>query len=471
MLPFGFGCYRIEDDVPAHEAALRLALDRGVTVVDTSTNYSDGESETVVGRVLQDHPRAADVTLITKMGYIQGTALQHVRSRIANGDPYPEVVQLNETMWHCIAPEFLEDQLAASQRRLQRSKIDVVLLHNPEYFLIDAHQRGMPIEDARRHFYRRIKNAFAFFEECVAIGRIGSYGISSNTFPCEADDPSFCSLEECLAVAERIGGADHHFRTLQLPLNVIEYHAATVLNQRERTATTLEVASELGLTVLVNRPLNAVIDNDLIRLATHDVPHPLPQADDVEQRIHALEIEEHQAAQHVLATMHGSGQEAAAVQETFKVAAALCQSWRSFQGLPHWNDVRTMYLQPRIDVMQRAVQRSADPAAVQQYIDGISTVLRDIGSLYAAEENASLEELRATLADECGLPLDTPLQHIALHVLRCTHGVSCVLVGMRTTAYVEDVLRVLRLPTVAFGRASWLRIVEHLARLSDQGTT
>lgn len=469
MIPYGFGSYRISEGDATHEAALRHALDRGITLIDTSANYSDGASEMLIGRVLRDHPRAADVEVITKAGYLQGTNLDRAQARIQNGDPFPEVVQVQESLWHCIAPEFLDDQLTASMRRLQRTTIDVLLLHNPEYFLLDAHQRGMNIEDARRHFYRRIRNAFQFLEECVLDGRIESYGISSNTFPCEPDDPGFCSLEECLAIAERIAGHEHHFRTIQLPMNIIEHHAATVLNQRDRSATVLEFATDAGLRVLANRPLNGVIENDLIRLATHATPATMPLPDEVDARIHALEVEEHQAAQLVLQTLSGDGREAAAIQETFKVAAALCQSWRSFSGLPHWNDIVSMYLQPRIHVMQRHVAAAADPVAMQHYMDGLRAVLDEITALYAHEENLSLSELRAMLAEECGMPLDTPLQHLALHAVRCTAGISTVLVGMRTPAYVDDVLAAMTLPTISLHRASWMRIVEHLARLSDQG--
>jgi len=469
MIPFGFGSYRIAEGDATHEAALRHALDRGITLIDTSTNYSDGASELLIGRVLLDHTHASSVELVTKAGYIQGTTLDRAQARIQNGDPFPEVVQVQESLWHCIAPEFLEDQLMASMQRLQRTSIDVLLLHNPEYFLLDAHQRGIPIDDARRHFYRRIRNAFQFLEECVLDGRIVSYGISSNTFPCEPDDPGFCSLEECLAIADRVAGHEHHFRTIQLPMNIIEHHAATVCNQRDRSATVLELASEHALRVLVNRPLNGVIEDDLIRLATHPLPATMPLPDEVDARIHTLEIEEHQAAQLVLQTLQGDGKEAAAIQETFKVAAALCQSWRSFSGLPHWNDIVSMYLQPRIHVMQRYVADASDPVAMQHYMDGLRSVLNDITALYAHEENLSLAELRAMLADECGMPLDAPLQHIALHAVRCTAGVSVVLVGMRTPAYVDDVLASLELPPISLHRASWLRIVGHLARLSEQG--
>src|SRR5207244_3333577 len=40
----GFGGYRVDDRTPLHRQALVRALDEGVNVVDTSTNYGDGRS-------------------------------------------------------------------------------------------------------------------------------------------------------------------------------------------------------------------------------------------------------------------------------------------------------------------------------------------------------------------------------------------------------------------------------------------
>ena len=49
----GFGCYRVDDQAPGHREALERALADGCTLIDTSTNYTDGGSERLVGAVLQ----------------------------------------------------------------------------------------------------------------------------------------------------------------------------------------------------------------------------------------------------------------------------------------------------------------------------------------------------------------------------------------------------------------------------------
>jgi hypothetical protein len=62
---------------------------------------------------------------------------------------------------------------------------------------------------------------------------------------------------------------------------------------------------------------------------------------------------------------------------------------------------------------------------------------------------------------------ESPLQHIAIHALDCTEGVGTVLVGMRTPAYVDDVLSTRDLPHQHFNRQTWERVAEQLKRLSE----
>src|SRR6266404_9463978 len=94
--PMGFGCYRIAQGNANHERALRDYLDRGGNLIDTSANYGDGQSETLVGKVLSGFPRER-VILVTKGGYIQGQNMA-----LAQQHKFPEVVEYGEGIWHCI---------------------------------------------------------------------------------------------------------------------------------------------------------------------------------------------------------------------------------------------------------------------------------------------------------------------------------------------------------------------------------
>jgi hypothetical protein len=278
--PLGFGCYRVDDATPEHRAALEAALRSGCNLIDTSTNYTDGGSERLVGEVLaraghDGLPPRDGVVAVSKIGYVQGANLRLALERERAGTPFPEMVRYMDGCWHCIHPEFLRDQLARSRARLRLERLDVCLLHNPEYFLSDAaHRRaggplrGEDLERLREEFYRRVTAAFAFFEEAVRQGVIRFYGVSSNTAVADPGDPEQTSVSRMLRAAEAAGGTGHHFRVLQVPMNLIESGGALVPNtgaHGDRTA--LQAAAEGGLAVLINRPLNAIVGHRLLRLA------------------------------------------------------------------------------------------------------------------------------------------------------------------------------------------------------------
>ena len=472
----GFGSYRVGLADPEHEKALRMALDEGVVCIDTSSNYGDGKSEELIGRVLS--ARSAPLRLITKVGYVQGQLLDQLKAMEAMSSEPPEIVKLGDSLWHCIHPEFLELVVEASMQRLfpagrPTSGLElVVLLHNPEYFLQHAQQQGTDLATARHFLYHRLRMAFGWLESEARRGRISSYGISSNTFASPPDAFDFVSLEECVRAAHDAIDGRHHFGIAQMPMNLIEHFPATVLNQDGGRCTTLERAAELGLRVLINRPLNAIVDRDLIRLVSHSMPSHIIHPSDVERRIHELEVVEHDLANALLAESGGGNDERQRelVGEAYRVAGALCQAWSSFQGLIHWRDVRRQYLDPRLEAAAMLSERSVRMTDHLAYVSDVVRVLDDLDALYARNENDSLEELRESMAVIFDIDPETPLQHIAIHALRCTHGISTVLVGMRRTDYVADVMQVLDLPQARYDRDTWNRAAEELRRLSEEPT-
>ncbi len=185
----GFGCYRISNDVATHRSALEKALKEGCNLIDTSTNYADGESESCVGTVLQSvfekgQIKREEVIVVSKVGYVQGHNLELAKKRESYLKPFPEMVKYMDGCWHCIHPDFIRDQLSRSLERTKLSSLDSYLLHNPEYFFSDAKKRAPKgkIEEVRKSFYDRVTVAFEALEGEVQKGRIASYGVSSNTF-------------------------------------------------------------------------------------------------------------------------------------------------------------------------------------------------------------------------------------------------------------------------------------------------
>jgi len=459
----GFGCYRTVDTNPTHQSAIEHALVSGVRIFDTSSNYGDGASERLVGKL-------AKAAIITKYGYLQGTMLEQIKAKESMGHEIPELVRLSDSLWHCIHPEFLEQAFQISCERMNRTTLDVVLLHNPEYYLQHAHQQGVNLGEAREELYRRFTEAFTWFERAIASGRLRAYGVSSNTFAYPTDATDAVCLARTLQAAEQAGGKGHHFAYAQMPLNLIEHFAATSLNTTARSTdalqTPLEFASENNIHVLVNRPLNAIVDNDLIRLVSHPMPEHIVHPQDIEHRIHEMETREHDLANKLQAEGSLSERDIQVLHEAFRVAGALCQSWSQFQGLIHWRDVERSYLAPRINAAAVLGASSVHRSEVDEYIGDLTKLLTDLDTMYAQDENASLEELRSTLATEFGMDPESPLQHIAIHALDCTQGVGTVLVGMRTPTYVDDILATCDLPRQHFTRQTWARVAEQLKRLS-----
>ncbi|HKO31294.1 MAG TPA: aldo/keto reductase, partial [Nitrospiraceae bacterium] len=174
----GFGTYRVDTREPEHREALKKALREGVNLIDTSTNYMDGDSERLVGSVICELVKSGELTreeviIVSKIGYVQGHNLKQAEARERAGRPYPDMVKYGEGIWHCIHPEYLADQLTLSLDRLGLATLDVCLLHNPEYFLSEAaHHEGGDLARSRNTFYRRLEQAFTYFESQVAAGRI-----------------------------------------------------------------------------------------------------------------------------------------------------------------------------------------------------------------------------------------------------------------------------------------------------------
>jgi hypothetical protein len=266
----GFGCYRIDVSVAEHRQALEYALRSGINLIDTSANYADGGSERLVGSVMTEMIERGvldrdQVVVVTKAGYLQGENLELSRQRKMQRQAFPDLVEYDEGLEHCIHPAFLEDQLTRSLQRLQLERIDCYLLHNPEYYLRWAAHKLLDQAAAKNEFLRRIRLAFAYLESEVRAGRIGCYGISSNTFNKEETDYDYTSLAAIWQIACEISD-QHHFRVIEMPMNLLEPEALTRINQPDGISV-LSLAAEKRLGVLINRPLNAIVNDRLVRLA------------------------------------------------------------------------------------------------------------------------------------------------------------------------------------------------------------
>lgn len=441
----GFGAYRIHNAIPEHKDALKSALLRGINLIDTSTNYTDGESESVIGNVLDElilekKLSREEVVLVSKAGYIQGQNLEKSLQRKKQGIAYPELVELSEDLEHCIHPTFLEDQLQRSLRRLNVVYLDVFLLHNPEYFLTYSQQHSKPKAETHQEYYRRIQQAFEYLEAQVDRGRIKYYGISSNTFPLDISEYEFTSLEKILSIAASIR-PDHHCRIIQTPLNLAETNAVTLQNNSGKSVTELCLEHDLGL--LVNRPLNGIVNGKLVRFADYFV----------DEDVSTIEIDDHvQDLVHFEGTLESIELDTIIAdpkldeqfRALFNIGQTLAQYWTSFRDIEHWKDVMTYSLLPQVET---AMEFLADkPLSNDQetwfndYVFQVNRLFKLVSNYFKSYAAARSDAIKHALYEDFPQFAQPTLSQTSLHALRSVPGVSCVLLGMRQEDYVSDAL-------------------------------
>lgn len=439
----GFGGYRTGLTDPDHRAALRAALQAGVNLIDTSSNYMLGDSERLIGEVLVEGilPREETV-VVTKIGYLQGPNLELAREREAAGRPFPEVVKYAEGVWHCIAPEFLEDQLERARQRLQLETIDVLLLHNPEYFLSDAAHRPArhSLEETRAAFYERLRRAFAYLDEAVRDGRIGAYGVSSNSCVAPADDP------EATSVTRMVEASGGRMAVLQLPYNLLEPGALLERNARDPASgqllTALEAAQRFGLGVLVNRPLNAMARGRLLRLA--DPPRSDEPGSEASLR---ARLERLRRLETDLAAAFPAA-------PPLEIAGVLERRWEAARDPRGWTAVFRGELIP---VAQQGLHglvgsgggRIAPRQAelLRQYQDELNALVERLHARAQAQDPRIAADIRAALEPHLPPALRREsLSRLALNFVVSSPGVTSVLNGMRHPAYVRDAVGVMTLP-------------------------
>jgi aryl-alcohol dehydrogenase-like predicted oxidoreductase len=230
----GLGTYLGREDAATdslYERAITRALERGINVLDSAINYRHQRSERAIGRALaaciaRGIVAREDVVVTTKGGYLafDGEAPADPRAYFSATYVQPGIVRSGDVVgWHCMTPRFLADQLERSRANLGLDTIDVYYVHNPETQLDEVE---------RPAFLTRLRSAFGALEEAVQAGRIRWYGAATwNGFRTAPQERNHLSLAEVLAAAGDAGGADHHFRFVQLPYNLAMPEAFTLANQ------------------------------------------------------------------------------------------------------------------------------------------------------------------------------------------------------------------------------------------------
>ncbi|MGA3295752.1 MAG: aldo/keto reductase [Candidatus Acidiferrales bacterium] len=256
----GIGTYLGEPDEATdkgYASAVVAAVEGGINVVDSAINYRMQRSERSVGAALRELAAKGfardEIILCTKAGFLtpdgempEDANEYFSREYLERGIFRAEDIAAG---CHCMAPRYLADQLDRSLGNLGVECVDVFYLHNPETQLTD-----ISIDDLRK----RLRDAFALLESAVAGGKIGAYGLATwNAFREESKTPGCLSLAEMEAIAREAGGEDHHFRFVQLPVNLAMPEALIRPNQvvQGKTMALVQAARALGITVVSSAAL------------------------------------------------------------------------------------------------------------------------------------------------------------------------------------------------------------------------
>jgi aryl-alcohol dehydrogenase-like predicted oxidoreductase len=245
------GNYDEATDAQYHQAVVG-AVESGCNVIDTAINYRCQRSERSIGTALKELARKGygrdELVIATKGGFLPFDNMppSDPKNYIIKTFVESGVATAADIVggYHCMTPRYLLNQLESSLSNLDLECVDIYYVHNPES------QLG---KISAEEFDARLVNAFQALEEAVARGKLRLYGTATwNAYrnPPEAKD--YLSLAHVVSLAEKAGGKDHHFRIVQLPLNLGMTEALSNANQQVdgKSVTLLEAAQHLGVTVM-----------------------------------------------------------------------------------------------------------------------------------------------------------------------------------------------------------------------------
>ena len=234
--------------------AIRRAVELGANVIDTAANYRFQRSERSIGAALSQLSTGGfnrdEITVCTKGGYLpfNGALPRDVRFYIEETFVKPGIASFVDIVGgaHCMTPRYLQNQLDQSLANMNLECVDVYYVHNPESQLACV---------SPEEFWRRLRAAFEMLEQNVANGKVSNYGVATwNGFRAEPDAREYHSLERMIETARELAGDNHHFRFVQLPLNLAMPEALFFQNQKlsDEYVSILEAARASGVTVMAS---------------------------------------------------------------------------------------------------------------------------------------------------------------------------------------------------------------------------
>jgi aryl-alcohol dehydrogenase-like predicted oxidoreductase len=240
----GIGTYRMNKNNQTHICSLQYAIENGINLIDTASNYQFGSSEELIGECLSKNQRK-NAFIISKAGYVNGNDINVFAKVLDN----PRTIKINDSFLYSIEPSFLEAQIYATLKRLKTDYIDGFLIHNPEHYF-DIQNNN------QKYIYEHLNESYSFLEKMVKKGVIRYYGISSNELPKNKID-----LQKIINENNNFP----NFKLAQFPYNLIENEAS----KKIKDESLISFCKRKDILTFGNRPLNTTYNGKVLRLANY----------------------------------------------------------------------------------------------------------------------------------------------------------------------------------------------------------
>lgn len=250
--------YKEENYLFHYIEGIKEAVQSGINLIDTASNYRYGESEREIGIALKElfknnKVKREALIICSKGGFIPldypfpqnpyGWIEEHIiEPKLAT----KEDIELDQ---HCMTPDFLEWSCHKSLDNLGLKSLDIYYLHNPEMQLKKM---------GKKSFYKLIEKIFKRFESLADEGLFKYYGVAVwNGFINEIGSDEHINLENLVNIAKKVGGENHRFKYIQTPFNIAKTQSYTSQTQKvdNQPCTLFQAAHRLDIGVISSSSL------------------------------------------------------------------------------------------------------------------------------------------------------------------------------------------------------------------------
>lgn len=242
----------------SYQEALKETIRSGVNVIDSAINYRCQRSERSFGEAIREligagEAKREELIVCTKGGFLPfdgnyppDPGAYFAKNFLETGLIKPEEVAQG---CHAMSPHYLGNQIECSLENFGLETLDLYYVHNPETQLVDID---------RKEFTKRLQSAFELLEKKVSEGKIKMYGVATWAgFRAAPENVEYLSLEDIDVLAREVGGTGHHFKAVQLPVNLAMPEAWMLNNQMYggHKVSFLALAKKLGISVIASASL------------------------------------------------------------------------------------------------------------------------------------------------------------------------------------------------------------------------